>query len=252
MIAISPDGKVRTLETNDFAVNGDILIASRNGYSEGNADLAFYPSLSSQTTAFLVSNSLVIPLFESDAIATVNQMLSESSPAAGIPDSPSSFPSPSKQNLSFDTEAPEVNDHTQVPMFVIEGYLNSSYYLSELMGFDTTGIQKTVTPEQIETLHTMLPMADVVDLDSTANSVSENAKIGDTIGIQVGKAFEDGRGDITYSLTDDAGGCLPSTQSAVKSLSPGTWIMKLPAITPLRSRPLTLTTKQRQKPSRFR
>ncbi|NGO00290.1 cadherin repeat domain-containing protein, partial [Grimontia sp. S25] len=203
MISISPEGQYRVVNGEDVASPGELIIAFHDTTVTAMPGSDAYPGLGSTATMFYIGDFGAVPLFESRATENIDLILSETFPNAGI----SSVMTLARGTSNTDdTEQDELRDHTQVPLSVIEGCLSHGMALGDMAGFDTTGLAAELSPLQAELLSKMFPLADLVDVDDSDNVISENAQIGDEVGIHIAKEFDDGHGDVTYTLTDDAGG----------------------------------------------
>ncbi|KXF81119.1 cadherin domain-containing protein [Enterovibrio coralii] len=206
MIAVSPDGELRVVNGNDVGFAGDLIIAFHDASFMASPGSTDYPGLGSRATAFVIADYGPQPVFSAIANDGLDDVMSQSFPNSGIASVIGLANSGIQISRKNDDEDDESHDETRVPLSVIEGCLNSGVAMSDMAGFDTKGIFGELSPFQLDLVGRMFPLAEIIDLDDGENIISENAMIGDEVGIRAAKEFDDGHGEVTYSLSKDAGG----------------------------------------------
>ncbi|WP_050979873.1 cadherin repeat domain-containing protein, partial [Enterovibrio norvegicus] len=200
MFAVSPEGELRVVSGRDFGNVGDVVVAFHDGNMLASNMSSNDIQSGSLATVFVLEESGPSPILTSpaeeafDAIGStfgfknVDEMMAKTSPSSGE----------NSEQISPDGS-------TRFPLSIIEGCLERGMWASEMAGFDTSG-SGGLSAAQLALLEGMAPLSEVMDEDSGENTVSENAQIGDEVGITVAKEFADGHGDVIFTLVDDAGG----------------------------------------------
>ncbi|MGF1705567.1 cadherin domain-containing protein [Enterovibrio baiacu] len=204
MIVVSKEGETHLSDGTGVAYVGDLVVAIHNTDAAAIVGGQTIQLAGNVASAFLITPAAPAVVLDSVPAETLETVLSESQPTSALASILSQLNR--EEWRPADREDEEAHDHTHVPMSVIQGCVNCGVPLSEMAGFDTSGLNINLTALQETALSRFFPVADVVDIDDQDNTVSENAQIGDDVGIAISKAFADGHGDVIYTLTDDAGG----------------------------------------------
>ncbi|PKF51081.1 hypothetical protein AT251_06665 [Enterovibrio nigricans] len=206
MIAVSPEGGLRVVNGNDVGYAGDLIIAFHNASFMASPGSADYSGLGSRATAFVIADYGPQPVFSAIANDDLDDILAQTFPSAGIASVIGLANSGIQIGHRRENEEEVSHDETRVPLSVIEGCLHLGVATSEMAGFDTKDILGELSPFQLNLVGRMFPLAEMIDLSDSENTLNENAQVGDEVGIRVSKEFDDGHGDVTYTLSDDAGG----------------------------------------------
>ncbi|MEZ9526521.1 beta strand repeat-containing protein [Enterovibrio norvegicus] len=205
MIIVSKEGETHFSDGTGVAKVGDLIVAIQDSDGAPLLGEAAAQLGGKIASVILITQSGPSVLLDSVPAEELELVLSEMRPS-------SSFPSLVSQlnQEKFITLEPsagqDVHDHTHVPMFVILSALKRGVPLSEMAGFDTLGVSTPLSESQRSVFSRFLPVGELIDNDDANNHLNENAQIGDLVGVSVAKAFADGHGDVTYSLSDNAGG----------------------------------------------
>ncbi|WP_028023252.1 cadherin domain-containing protein [Enterovibrio calviensis] len=208
MIAVSSDGALRVVNSNDSASVGDVVIAFHEASLLAAPDSNGYPGLGSKATVFIIEESGPKPFLVARSNDELDAILAQTAPNAGIASviGLARSSSATNSNEGADGNESQHGDETRVPLSVIDGSFHRGMWLSDMAGFDTEGAAGQLSSVQLGLLTQVFPLSDLLDVDVSENLVSENAQIGDEVGITVAKEFADAHGDVVYTLLNDGGG----------------------------------------------